>query len=528
MIKKKYDVRGAGYGILAERKNITTLAGGKRRGLFTKMGAIIMAASVMMCAACGGSSFDISKIKTGNKVAGLSVHDPAIVSDGEKYYIFGSHMAAGESSDLINWKSFADGVNKRNPVLGSLFDDMKAFDYVDKFTDGGYAVWAPDVFYNETMGKWVMYFCTSHDYMTSNLCLAVADDVKGPYTYVDTLLYSGFTSKTVEKTNFYDICGEDANVRKYLNAGKYNNLKYPNCIDANIITDKDGGLWLSYGSWSGGIWLLRVDPKTGLLIHPEENEDEHIDKYFGKYLIGGLHNSCEGPYIYYDKNSDFYYLTVSFGELTREGGYQIRVFRSENVDGPYVDNNGETFGYVSNHSGNGLKLIGNYSFPSLKTAYKAPGHNSVLQDKDGRTYIVYHQRFDKGNEYHEPRVHQMFLNKSTWPVVAPFATMGESLKESGYSQGDIEGTWFFLSHGTDISSEIHAATETTLKGGKVKGAVFNGSYELDGQSVYMSVTVDDITYDGVIVDMEDEAGNQVRCFMGCGNNESVWGVKYLN
>lgn len=467
---------------------------------------------------CAGK-FDASKIKTGNEVAGLSVHDPAVVKDGDTYYIFGSHMAAAKSTDLTNWKQFADGVNKRNPVLGSLFEDNKAFEYTDKFTDGNYAVWAPDVMYNENLGKWVMYFCTSHDYMTSDLCMAFADSVEGPYTYQATLLYSGFTSKTAEKTNLFEICGEDVDVKKYLTSGKYNNFKYPNCIDPNIFKDKEGALWLSYGSWSGGIWLLKVDEKTGLLIHPEDSNDKETDVYFGKRLIGGLHNSCEGPYIFFDDNTGYYYLTVSYGELTREGGYQIRVFRAENVDGPYVDTKGETLGMAANHNEFGLKMMGNYDFPSLKTAYMAPGHNSVLKDSDGKLYLIHHQRFDSGNEYHEPRVHQMFMTRGGWPVAAPFPTMGESLKADGYTSKDIDGTWFILNHGTDISKEIHEAKETVLK---------KADYTLEGGSVYMTLSWEGKEYDGVLLNMEDEAGNPVLCFMGVNDvNETLWGVKYL-
>ena len=48
--------------------------------------------------------------------------------------------------------------------------DMKAFEYVGEYAEGGYAVWAPDVIYNEAMGKWVMSFSTSHDWRTSNIC----------------------------------------------------------------------------------------------------------------------------------------------------------------------------------------------------------------------------------------------------------------------------------------------------------------------------------------------------------------------
>ncbi len=31
-------------------------------------------------------------------------------------------------------------------------------------------------------------------------------------------------------------------------------------------------MWMVYGSWSGGIFLLEIDEKTGLVIHPKEDE----------------------------------------------------------------------------------------------------------------------------------------------------------------------------------------------------------------------------------------------------------------
>jgi arabinan endo-1,5-alpha-L-arabinosidase len=287
----------------------------RKKGIFA-----LALVAVIILTGCGESDGQaLEEIQKGNQRIGVSVHDPSIVKAEGRYYIFGSHMEAAESTDLKSWKSFASGVNAGNPLFDNLFsEDMKAFEYVGKYTDGGYAVWAPDVIYNKAMNKWVMYFSTSHDYRTSNICFATADEVTGPYTYQDTILYSGFTSMTAKKTNFFEIMGKDAKVRDYLTAGQYNNLKYPNCIDPTLFYDEEDRLWMVYGSWSGGIWLLEIDDTTGYPIHPETNEDTHTDKYFGKYLIGGLHNSCEGPYILFDDESGFYYLFVSYGELTEK------------------------------------------------------------------------------------------------------------------------------------------------------------------------------------------------------------------
>lgn len=97
-----------------------------------------------------------------------------------------------------------------------------------------------------------------------------------------------------------------------------------------------------------GIWfmerrniLLEIDKTTGLVIHPEADKANNVDPYYGKRLLGGGHISIEGPYIMYDEASGYYYLFVSYGALTSNGGYQVRVFHSKTVDGEYVDMNGK-------------------------------------------------------------------------------------------------------------------------------------------------------------------------------------------
>lgn len=503
-------------------------------GKKSKLIATAITLSACLLTACGVDSGKATEeIVKKNQMMGVSVHDPSIYKDNGKYYIFGSHMEAAVSDDLKSFKSFASGVNAKNPLFDNLFDEnMGAFSFVGNYENGkDYAVWAPEVIYNKKMGKYVMYFSTSHDYRTSAIHLATADSVDGPYHYEETLLCSGFTSKTADKTNFFEVCGADAKVAKYLQSAQYNNLKYPNCIDPTVFYDVDGKMWMIYGSWSGGIFLLEIDEETGLLIHPEENEAENVDQYFGRYLIGGLHNSCEGPYMLYDETSGYYYLFVSYGGLTREGGYQIRLFRSDKVTGPYVDATGNTLGYVANHSDVGLKMMGNYSLPSLKTAYMAPGHNSAFIDDDGKYYLVYHQRFDNGSEYHEPRVHQMFVNEDGWLVAAPFATNGETIKAEGYpDRKAVSGKYYLVNHGTDISAEIHAGEETEFRGDGtlVLSDGNKGKWELKQGTNFVTITIGEAVYKGVIGDMEDEAGNQVRFISAAGNNnETIWAVFYV-
>lgn len=471
---------------------------------------------------------DTTKIKTSTYSSGVAVHDPSVIKANGTYYIFGSHMAAAKSTDLYTWKSFADGVNASNKLFDNLFTDNKAFDYVGKNDSGGYSVWAPDVIYNEKLGKYFMYFCTTSTYIKSNLCYATSDNIEGPYHYEGTFLYSGFVAGTVEQTNVYDVLGEGADVSRYYTNGNFNNMKYPNAIDPTVFYDKEGKMWLTYGSWSGGVFILEIDENTGLPIWPKADEANDVDPYFGKHLVGGSHKSCEGPYIVYNKTSDMYYLFVSYGSLTRTGGYQIRMYRSENPDGPYVDAKGKSWDGTGSQTQAGIKLLGNYTFPSLSKAYMASGHNSAMIDEDGKMFLVYHTRFDNGTENHQPRTHQLFLNEDGWPCVAPYAYNQETISEKGYSKDDVVGTYYMVNMGSDISATICKPVEVELKSdGTVKGGNYDGTWEMKKNTPYVTIKLNNNTYKGVFIKMKDEAFTECMNFTAVGdNNVSIMGTKY--
>lgn len=88
----------------------------------------------------------------------------------------------------------------------------------------------------------------------------------------------------------------------------------------------DGRLWLSYGTYFGTIRIVELDPATGQRIAGNEPVDVAIDMEAtallhrdGWYYLLGTHGTCcDGP------NST----------------YNIRVGRSRNVLGPYVDHMG--------------------------------------------------------------------------------------------------------------------------------------------------------------------------------------------
>ena len=362
----------------------------------------------------------------------------------------------------------------------------------------------------------------------SNLCFGVSDSIEGPYEWQGSFVYSGYNNKTLADTDVLDYVDEEFAKKNYIKKGGYNFEDYPNAIDPAVFYDKDDRLFMVYGSWSGGIFLLELDPSTGYPIRKEANEANRVDAYYGKKLIGGGHISIEGPYIVYDEESDYYYLFVSYGSLTSNGGYQIRVFRSKTVDGDYVDMNGEYPEKSALHQNYGLKLSGNYKLPSLEKAYMATGHNSAFIASDGRKYIAYHTRFNDKGEGHSPRVHQYILNEEGWPCELPYQTQGEKADTNGYEVSDITGRYFVLNQGSEIDNTIANPCIIYLnEDGTTLSKENNGSFSVKENSNYMSINIDGTEYKGVFVKMKDEAGVDVMTFSAVGNNQTVWGVKYL-
>lgn len=504
---------------------------------FTKSAAVLMAVvltGAALLTGCGEKvpEVEISTLETGSANTGGSLHDPFIIQgDDGVFYCYGSHMTAARSDDLSKWKSWANGVTKNNKIFDNLLvEPFDAFAYVGKGEQGEYSVWAPSVIYNKKSGRYIMYFCTTSSYIQSNLCMAESDSPEGPYHYTDTVIYSGLMKPNLTRTNYYDIMGQDKQVReRYITAAGYNNQLWPNAIDPAMFYDRDDRLWMVYGSWSGGIFLLELDPETSRPIHPETDDSNEVDKYYGKRLVGGFHHAIEGPYIHYDSNTDMYYLFLSYGNLQAQGGYQIRVFRSENPDGPYTDASGHTLGLqddLDHFEQYGTKLMGNYTLPTLGITYMAPGGQSTFE-ADGKLYIVYHQRYKDRNEEHSVRVHQMAMNSDGWPCIFPFQTAGETLSADGYSEETVRGTYYLVDHGLAVDASVNEPVKCTFSKGKIRGDV-TGSYTLQEGSNYIDITIGDDTFKGVLVDMPDEAGNSTRCFSAVSdNNHALWGVQYL-
>jgi arabinan endo-1,5-alpha-L-arabinosidase len=480
-------------------------------------------------------------------------------SGNKCYYIFGSHLAWAKSYDLKNWSTFTNNINTSfNSLFASAFNWSKAGD--PQYDNGG-NMWAPDVIWNAAMNKWCMYMSINGRSWNSSIVMLTADSLEGNWTYVGPVVYSGFNKSGVYSyTNTdYALATGDTDFSKYGNrfiSGAYVWIKDSNnnpvttastwngnygahAIDPSVFYDKNGQLWMTYGSWSGGIWMLKLNNSNGLRDYATTYayNNNVTDPYMGYHLSGGNFVSGEASYIVYDEKTANYYLYVTYHGLFRTGGYQMRLFKSNNVTGPYVDADGTNAASANNASvqtGAGIKLFGNYHFTSFTgslqlnaNGYMAPGHNSAFIDSDGSYYLIYHTRFNNNTENHQVRVHQQFLNEDNWLVTAVYENRGDKISPTGYSMDDMAGTYEAVDMGTgnEGGGILSKRTITLNKDGSVSGYL-TGTWKYSNSQ--MTITAGSVQYKGVFFKQKDEsnAHNLVMTFSCIGTNSiAILGTK---
>lgn len=518
---------------------------------------------------------DLANAYATQTIGRIAVHDPSIVMDvtdpttntnpNPKYYIYGSHLGRAKTNATSNyqiWNTFKTG-EENTGTSNSLFADVngKLVNFKDAYSTQlvkkvknykgeevdfpnfdahgwqykGYNVqgnqWAPDIVYNKTMKKWCMYMSLNGDHWCSSIVCFVSDNIEGPWTYQGPVVFSGFQGTYAHNsyaaaddwkyTDFAIATGETALPPRYKVGDKWGTY-WPNCIDPCVFYDDDDNLWMSYGSWSGGIFMIRLDKTNGLRDYTytfpyqisgttttpgAADANCTSDPYFGKKIAGGHYVSGEASYI--QKVGKYYYLFMSYGGLTAAGGYQIRVFRSEKPDGPYKDCLTKTgidamYGrYILNFGGDakrdeGVKLFGNYQWETMPNAELAQGHNSAIVDHKGRALIVYHTRFMNRGEEHEVRVHQLFVNQDGWLVAAPYEFSGETYTDNDiatqqlYDVTEVEGDYQIIAHpyrqNTAAMAYEKPVTIHLNADGSISGE-YTGKWELVSGTSYINLTL---------------------------------------
>lgn len=506
-------------------------------------------------------------------------HDPSIFIDtitsktSPVYYIYGSHLGAASTKTADNYQAWTEFGSREwdSSANNSLFANLSGtrVNYsaaynthaVTKVVDvtgnevpfgnfnahewqyTGYNVagnqWAPDVIWNKTMKKWCMYMSVNGDKWASVIVCLTSNSPKGPWIYQGPVVFSGFQgrfdhvgytkSKDYLHTDLQLAIGSVTALPSRYNTDSWGSF-WPNCIDPCVFYDDNDDLWMSYGSWSGGIFVLKLNPENGLRDYTYKfpyqvngttttpgsaNANCTSDPYFGKKIAGGYYSSGEASYI--EKIGKYYYLFMSYGGLEAAGGYQMRVFRADNPLGPYKDAQGINaiydkyyMNYSSTSATNrGVLLMGGYKWDTMSDAELAQGHNSAFTDVAGRSFVVYHTRFANGGEGHQVRVHQLFTNQDGWIVAAPYEYSGEKVTQEQietkalYTTEQIVGTYQLIRHtycqDTKNKAYQKPVNITLNADGTVSGA-YSGTWEVPEGTSFINIKLSTVTYKGVLTE----------------------------
>ncbi len=482
----------------------------------------------------------------------VTVHDPSIAvgydhdgiitgepNDNKVYLIFGSHMAWAKSTDLVNWTTFTNNINTSYKTIFAEPAAWSALGSANYDVSGN--LWAPDVIWNKDMKKWCMYMSVNGDYWYSSIVLLTADDLDGNWTYQGEVIFSRVNDKDKNDEVKADVekVTTETDLTRYAQ-NRNGNLTYgTNCIDPCAFYSEDGDLYLTYGSWFGGLYQIRLDKATGLRDYTHtyttattDPANATEDIYQGHKIAGGNNVSGEASYVQYINGK--YYLFVTYGGLAAAGGYNMRVFWSDSPEGPFLDMNGNDARYSSTNTGTGsingtvgLRLMSYYQYQMMELGNTAQGHNSAFVDTDGNAYLIYHTRFNDGSEGHQVRVHRLYNTKNGYLTAAPFEYNGKNYDATAINAADVPGFYNVIYHGNGTNyAALECATEKSIQfkaDGSISGD-YTGTWAVDGK--YLTLTIGGETFDCVL-SYEDYEGITYKtlAFSGVCANKSLWGYR---
>ena len=300
----------------------------------------------------------------------VDVHDPVMAKEGDTYYLFstGPGITFYSSTDMKSWR-------KAGRVFAT--EPEWARRVAPEFNGH---LWAPDIVQHK--GQFYLYYSVSaFGKNTSAMGVTVTKtlDTSSPdYGWKD----QGIVLQSVPHRDMW------------------------NAIDPAVIVDETGTPWMSFGSFWGGLKLVKLAENLTALAEPQEwhtiaKRERSIlqdDASAGSAAI-------EAPFIF--KKGDYYYLFASWDKCCRgkDSDYKVVVGRAKNIRGPYLDKDGVDM----NHGGGSLVIAGTKGWIAL-------GHNSAYTfgKKD---YLVLHAYETADNYLQKIKILEMTWDKDAWPVV---------------------------------------------------------------------------------------------------------------
>lgn len=325
-----------------------------------------------------------------------NVHDPALteaIVDGTRYYYMVQTGWEGgniirRSTDLMHWEYLGKTTPSGDAMASSEWKQVNDWMLKDA---GACQYWAADLVPASYGGYWLY------------TCLVNADYDAEKHDRVSIVLA---WSPTLEAGYFQYIGCILQSISDYAQDALYYNLV---ALDPQIVYGADGKMYMSYGSFGAGIYLLELDPVTGFRKDGKRDwlDEDTINQYMEEaraLAIGDSHPyygthltyCAEGSVITHrydvpivaDDGSitktydDYYYLMTCLGVLARN--YVLFTAKSDTIDS-FRNLSGDPMasGWI------GKELVSG-KFPPLS------GYRS---DIDRDSYITTADRIDGSTEY---------------------------------------------------------------------------------------------------------------------------------
>lgn len=401
----------------------------------------------------------------------LNCHDPKLFQDDDgTYYVYSTDASIGNmhqrglqvrtSKDLITWKCLPQSAIRNNW-------DKDMLDWVGQ-TNGNATSWAPTVI--KQNGKYYMFHGIITDAVIDGdegrpaawIGLAISDKPEGPFIpahkYDSTTYKQSALVRYVWSTRPTDTKTPGMNYRACKNNGGYSWFEGFGAIDPEFVydittgqmmTDEFGDYYMTYGSWKAGIALITVDNETFKPTYKGKVLDRPLDETEGASgikLAGGYGAPWEGAQLIYNSETGYYYLFCSTGNLDND--YSVRVGRSKNVEGPFVDAQNQRMvdAYDASCRTTGHKILGAFVLGD-GLGWRSLGGMSLLKITDtdtltGKNKMVLcsHARTNfQPSFYFYVQTRQLYFTKDGWPVLNPNEYSGENLKQ--FTVADLAGTY---------------------------------------------------------------------------------------
>ncbi len=354
----------------------------------------------------------------------FEAHDPSMMWDpaGGCYYSYATDSAltspyrqgipVRRSRDLVNFEFLGYALSEAAIAQGR---DNGAYPPTRGF-------WAPYAEYCK--GEYRMYYSATRAFGSSEsrIWLAVSDRPEGPFENRGVVMDTWHTPDTE-----------------------------PNAIDPHVEDTPEGKKYLIYGSFFGGIFIKELDPLTGMPVNPDPH---YQGRRIAKRPAGAHVDGPEGASVLFYPETGYYYLFLSYGWLGDD--YDIRVGRSRQIMGPYLDFHGKNLDGESL----GLKLAGSYRFAGEApcqgqeekdwkfAGFRGPGHGVPFWDPTGKGCFFIHHVRDGARIFLRPgrwpgdrdsyRMHYMMVRRmffaGGWPLLSPEPYAGEQGEASSLEE----------------------------------------------------------------------------------------------